>query len=139
MTFKSNTQPSCLYCGNGIAKATETIHLWKEPKTIAEIRASTNLKIVSWRYGYEPKKDDSITIAPAKTPGGHGDFYFEERVKSKVLIDTYSTWDGVSYVDEFFCNGTCCRRYAYRMARKTAVEASRRVRSENSQKRVEVD
>lgn len=115
MNFKSTTQPFCLTCSRKIAKATEHHFLRQSPQTLAQVKASTNRQVVFWRYADEPGE---LAVTYQKRPGGgYGDLEFETRAKSKTLIDEFSTWDGESYVDEFFCTGTCAQRYGYRMAR----------------------
>lgn len=101
MTFKSHKQPLCRACGKPIKKATENVWLYtKEPnyhhhgKVVVsdplpanktEAQKLVNQKIVSVRRGLDNK-----------------------------VIDFVSTWDGESYVDEFFCNRTVCAvGYAY--------------------------
>lgn len=32
-------------------------------------------------------------------------------------VSHFTTWDGESYVDEFFCKGSCATQFAYVMAR----------------------
>lgn len=102
-TFKSPTQPLCLNCGKKIAKATQSTWLGhKQSKPLTEVKASTNQQLVSWRFA---KKYDYAT---------------DTTTISKTEVDKYSTWDGESYVDEFFCNGTCRTEWAYAMA--TAIK-----------------
>ncbi len=37
--------------------------------------------------------------------------------KDERRVASFTTWDGESYVDEFFCKGTCATQFAYVMAR----------------------
>lgn len=114
MTFKSQTQPLCRYCGGKIRKWTKAVFLHipdehtvhkgyidveKLPQTKAECQQYTNAQITSVKRF---KKYDAVT----DTTTDRG-------------IDQFSTWDGETYEDEFFCNGTHARDFAYMIARQT--------------------
>lgn len=93
-------QPYCICCGDPIAKWTSTHHIgWSKlkageaPRTRADLAKLTNLQVVSVRYWQDRDDDD--------------------KPKGERMIDRYSTWDGVSYVDQYFCDGTCGSRFAY--------------------------
>lgn len=92
--------PLCRYCGGRIAKQPKTVWLRQSqpiggvtgskfvvveeyPTTIAQCQRLTNDKILSVR------KSDSGNIT------------------------RFSTWDGETYVDKFFCNGAHARNFAY--------------------------
>lgn len=108
MDFKSSTRPKCVCCGGPIAKRTwthwfrlaehrgdpidRTHVVEKYPTTRAECQAFVNEQVVSIR----------------RYPDG------DARLGS---VHCFSTWDGESYVDEFFCTGTCAQSYGYKMAR----------------------
>ena len=109
MVFQSDTQPLCRYCGKPIKKHTSTVYFVKErsalmrdsvhtrhivgsPTTKAEAQRMVNEQIVSVRRGTMYQLDPAI-------------------------VGQVSLWDGVSYEDEFFCNGTHAQRFAYVMAR----------------------
>jgi hypothetical protein len=110
MTYKSPKQPHCLWCGTRIAKATTrhnvvTPAMWRQsfreayasmPKTIADCHKLTNEKVVSVDYQYEQ------------------DYNFERT--GRRVVHSYSTWDGESYQDEFFCNGDHARQFGYAAA-----------------------
>lgn len=101
--------PLCRYCGEPIKKKTRTVYLRAReltpheqgphefcsyvqvealPATIAECRKLTNNQVVALK----------------RTEDGRAISYF-------------STWDGTSYVDDFFCNGDHARRFAYVFAK----------------------
>lgn len=112
--FRSPAQPRCRYCGGKIGKHTTTRYFVPEdqesfrqgslyldaikgtPRNRAEAQRLVNQKIVAVRYS-NPDVGDGRK---------HGRF-----------IDQVSLWDGESYVDQFFCGGTCVDRFAYAMAR----------------------
>jgi len=118
MTYRAKIQPHCLWCGKAIAKRTvrysfsEPTWLEKHPpldgefwKTLgvteeerptdkAGCQRLTNLKVASIDYGSQPKGDFSLR-----------------------RVFSFTAWDGVSYQDEFFCNGNDARYFAYAAAR----------------------
>jgi hypothetical protein len=110
--LKTSNPPRCVYCGKNIRKYTSPrswCHNTKVYRSLADVQRDSNQKVVSLSYG-EVMEGTSYwkkTIA------------LGAKVGERIVTD-YSTWDGESYVDEFFCNGTCCRRYAYKMARTFA-------------------
>jgi hypothetical protein len=113
MTYKSATPPHCLWCGKRIAKHTTrryviTIAMWKQafgdhyaslPKTLADCQKLTNEKVVSVDYQYET--DDTN---------------YEYKRTGRRVVHHYTTWDGESYQDEFFCNGDHARSFGYAAA-----------------------
>lgn len=108
MSFKSQEQPLCRCCGKRVPKFTERV--WVDDKetdygrrnghavgplySIAECQQRTNLRVVSVQY----------------------DRNADRGVKGR-KVWSFTTWDGESYVDAFFCGGTCVDRFAYVMAR----------------------
>lgn len=95
-------QPLCRYCGKPIAKRTErfwittrtdTVHrgdivVEALPRTVAEAQRLTNNRIVS-----------------------------VQRTLNKREIDSFTTWDGETYIDWAFCNGDHARLFGYAAAR----------------------
>jgi hypothetical protein len=96
MAFKSSTQPLCRWCGKRIRKDTDWVYCRDQepeekfrtaigryvvasPKTKAECQALVNETVVSVRRGHNSETKDRIY--------------------------SFGTWDGESYVDEFFCTG----------------------------------
>lgn len=114
MTYKSDTQPRCRYCGKPIRKETHTYwfgqggnaghssdfitYRAEKPMSKAEAQRLVNQQIVSVRREKYP------------APG-------EETFVSQV-----TTWDGESYADEFFCSGEHARYFAYAVLRAPAYE-----------------
>lgn len=103
----------CRYCGCDIPKVSVTHHLRygdeggkpanayrveREITDRAELARFTNHEIMSVRYT------------------AHGDRFGRR-------IDTFTTWDGASFVDEFFCNGRHAKLFAYTLAREGRVMA----------------
>lgn len=99
------TAPLCRYCGGPIAKKTvshfiETdpryvhhphqhlVNKGEEPRTKADCQRMVNQKVVSVRRSHEG-----------------------------TYIRYFSTWDGESYIDPFFCNGEHARLFGYSAAR----------------------
>lgn len=110
MTHKTATQPHCLWCGKRIPKATTrrnlvTPAMWKEsfdeayanrPKTLADCQKLTNEKVVSVDYQYEQDVNYDRT--------------------GRRVVHSYSTWDGESYMDPYFCNGDHAKNFGYAAA-----------------------
>lgn len=104
--------PLCRYCGKAIRKHTKWVFLrlrdnrtdykgaievdaW--PQTKEECQKYTNLQVISVkRHRHFDSSTDTVT---------------------DLGIDQFSTWDGETYVSEFFCNGDHARRFAYVMAK----------------------
>lgn len=81
--------PLCRYCGKPIPKETEVIHFRGDrepPRTREEAQRLTNRPIISIAY----------------------DAYEGVRYVQRI-----STWDGESYIDDFFCKGEHALRYGY--------------------------
>lgn len=109
---KGHLPPLCRYCGGQIAKyTTRTWVREKEPpsrggsayliiteklRSKADCQKHSNLPVVSVSYSYDT------------------DANFE-RTGPRHVTD-FTTWDGESYVDEFFCKGPCAHGYARMMA-----------------------
>lgn len=123
----------CINCGQRIPKKTHTVRI--EPPV--EYRAATT-KILMGREmpdlneraakpeGHRDVGEFSTTIYTANPPRTKADcqrFVNGEIVsvrrhwKDRTTIDEFSYWDGESYQDEFFHNGRCAQRFAYRAAR----------------------
>lgn len=108
MTYKSDVQPLCRYCGKPIAKRVDTIYFGRKthgrpefPATLDEARRLVNGKVVScrWmrmkdRFGYKAQ--------------GEPDHDY---------VAWVGVWDGESYEDEYFCTQVDARRLAYLYAR----------------------
>jgi hypothetical protein len=115
MSFKSPIQPLCHYCGKPIAKHTQSVYV-RDPRggvlgtlhtvegplhSKEECQRTVSDRVVS--VSYEP--DYSSLYVGGRAPG------------TPRLVASFTTWDGESWRDEFFCNGTCAARFAYLMAR----------------------
>lgn len=106
------TPPLCRTCGTPIAKAT-TNHRpagssppYRDPdpscpRTIDDCRKLTNEQVVRVEYTYRLDDESQRT----------GDRW----------IDSYSTWDGRTYVDEFFCTRSCAETLGRACARQNMV------------------
>lgn len=114
MTFKSDTQPFCRYCGKPIAKRVDTVYFGRKlhgrpefPKTTAEARRLVNGTVVSCRWQRYVSNDDPDRIPVYRTDGEPDHDY----------VAWVGVWDGESYEDEFFCTQVDARRFAYLYAR----------------------
>ena len=109
MTFQSDTQPLCRYCGKPIKKHTTTVYFVKE------------------RTQYMVDSDHTRYIVGAPTEWGEAQRMVNERIvavrrdtmyqRDRAIIGQASLWDEQSYEDEFFCNGSHAKKFAYVMAR----------------------
>jgi len=117
MAFISDTQPLCRYCGKPIKKHTRTLYFGA---------GETSQKISSDLVAYRPEKPTSkaeaqklvneqivsVGWAVQWCDGEDG-----SRVSERDYIDKATTWDGVSYVDEFFCTAEHARWFGYAAVR----------------------
>ena len=106
------SQPLCLWCGARIRKSTRTIRFKREPSQYDEV----NKGWISYSYGPLP-----MTIAECQQRTNHkvvsvkrGDPW--SAGQDQGAIWSCSTWDGESYVDEYFCNGDHAKRFGYAAA-----------------------
>jgi hypothetical protein len=108
MTFKSKTPPHCLWCNKAIPKYTENHSVLTPreygrrfddptvPRTKADCQKLINAVVVSVDYNYETDINYDRT--------------------GRRVVHSYSTWDGESYKDEYFCNGDHARCFGYAAA-----------------------
>lgn len=103
MGYVSEAQPLCRLCAKGIKKVTHahyfgertaqtfdySTHHVEQPKSKAEVQRLLNGTVVSIR---------------------------RDRINPEFVWHA-STWDGVSWVDEFFCNADHARQFGYAAAR----------------------
>jgi hypothetical protein len=113
MPFVSQIQPLCRYCAAPIKKHTHTVwfgmnqmgqtgystHMPDKPKSKAEAQRLVNQQIVSIGWSHHWVQQDG------------------RDVKVREYIDKITTWDGESYVDEFFCNAEHARWFGYAAVR----------------------
>jgi hypothetical protein len=106
MAVKLKKQPHCRWCGKAIAKHTEShfIKNWgvsafttNQLVTREDCTMLTNLLVLSVKYHYE-------TIDGERT--------------GRRTVMSYNTWDGESYVDEYFCSGEHAKSMGYAAAMK---------------------
>lgn len=123
MSFKSDKQPLCRFCGGKIKKVTESHSLWQnhwqkriDPTFVPETKVGYNNIETEINRSFEecvfPKTREeaqklfnqpiiSVRWCSDKSRG----------------IEIVSTWDGETYEDEFFCNGNHAKMFAYAAAR----------------------
>jgi hypothetical protein len=130
MSFKSKTQLYCRWCARPIRKATVTVQIVPKltenmkntaysryvagdlPKTKQECQIFTNQQIVATSR----RKVFDETLGAAKY----------DHPQIDVGISQFSEWDGESYVDPFFCSGTCAQKLGYAAAGSHHNIASKR-------------
>lgn len=107
--------PLCRYCGEPIKKMTCTVYVREgerrnyetdsararyiypaeRPRSMADCAKLSNDQVVSIRYGKKWVDD-------VETSTGN--------------VSIFTTWDGKSYVDDYFCNGDHARQFGYAAA-----------------------
>lgn len=105
--FKSPSQPFCVCCTKPIRKHTVTHWLRTDPAHVGH--SSDFIKHV-----YVPELPRSKEEAQRLT---NGKIVAVRRGRDAGTISQFNTWDGESYVDQFFCTGTCARDFGYICAR----------------------
>lgn len=107
MIFKSATQPLCRCCGKPIRKHTRTVY-------VREKLSDNEMKQDFWRYveGVAHKKADLVKFTNYQIVS------VSRLYNDKSRIGSFGEWDRESYVDEFFCSGTCAMTFAYAVAVK---------------------
>ena len=123
MPFVSAVPPLCRYCGKAIGKATRTVWFGEQkdahtdyatyrmakPASLEEAQKLVNEKLVHVRW-YKPPPVGRFYAGP-------------ERVAPAPYIERGGTWDGESYVDEFFCKQGHAQLFGYAAARGGQVMA----------------
>lgn len=107
MAHKGVTRPHCRFCGKAIAKY--TVNNWVEPEPRDTHRPN------NWtRYVYHhgtPLTSKADCQRHSNNPVVSVQYNDSNNVRS------FSTWDGETYRDPYFCSGKCAQQFAYMMAR----------------------
>lgn len=112
MTFKSETQPLCRYCGGKIKKVTQTRFLFQ-----SEWQARIDPDFVPRKFNRaEAECIYPKTREEAQRLFNHPIVHVTYAHPKERGIEKVSVWDGESYEDEFFCSGTHARWFANAMA-----------------------
>ena len=124
MVYKSSIQPLCRYCGGKIAKYTRSKSWWPHadaPLSREEAERMVNQELVSIRYDTTPSY-----VEASPHPRKNADGSLTEPLPGNTrYVRSISTWDGESYVDEFFCNGDHAKAFGYVCARDGRVTGDR--------------
>lgn len=98
--------PLCRYCGAQIKKRTTTFLLRKTP-------IPHNLNSAFWKElvvdSFPAEKGDCQRLTNYLVMS-------VTRSADRAHITGFTAWDGVSYVDKFFCDGNHAKEFAYVMA-----------------------
>ena len=126
MTYKSNEQPFCRWCGKAIPKRTTYVAV-NDPTSTARPADSE-----FWRHIYPEQrptsKDECQKLTNEKVVSVHYDYAEQNWIgeyPNRKLVESgarkvrdFRTWDGESYIDEFFCNGQHANWFGYAAAAK---------------------
>lgn len=121
MTFKSPTQPLCRNCGRRIRKRTALVRVKEKPSEYDR----PDLGFSSYHYGVLHTKADCQRVSNQKVVSVDYHEIWEDdpssaygdRTSRRGTVNTFTTWDGESYEDPYFCTGTCAKEFGYRAAR----------------------
>jgi hypothetical protein len=109
MSFKSKTQPLCRCCGKKIAK--HTVCYFMRPLDYVPFHSSETFIRGGFATKDEVQRAANGQVVSVKYNHAWGE---DER---RTSVYSAHLWDGESYVDAFFCKGTCSTLFAYVMAR----------------------
>lgn len=134
MAFKSEHQPYCRQCGKAIAKKTETVWPRREPPTSTLF--GRHVIVDTWPE--DKAACQRLVNEKVMAIKYHNVFQNGEVVGREIWW--FSTWDGVSYVDLFFCKGPCATAFAYMVANdrpnlisaRAFLEKGRRLKASNA-------
>lgn len=120
------TPPLCRYCGGPIRKDTKSIH-FRVPTTDTNFSGYVEVEALPQTKAEAQKLTNARVMSVRRTC--RLDYVTDKAID--IGINRITTWDGESYVDEFFCNGDHARRFAYASARaghctKAYTEATRK-------------
>ena len=105
MAFKSRTPPLCHCCGKPIPKQND----WHFVSNTGEISHGYNIAGPLYsKADCQRKTNHRVISLSYRTP-------FTTKAEQR-SVASFTTWDGESYKDEFFCSGPCIERFAYLMA-----------------------
>lgn len=138
VTFKSQTQPLCRYCGGHIAKHTTNVMVHeKQPKTTYEDdevvqqdgkwvktgkRITRNYAMGKFIVGAPETKEQAQTFVNEKVMSVRYDYETKDGERTgKKRISQLSVWDGETYVDQFFCTGDHAKLFGYSAANSGQV------------------
>lgn len=110
MRFKSDVQPLCRYCGEKIKKSTHTHFFGRREFKISEF---------GWtdRPERPQSKEEAQRLLNQKIVSLSWSLLYVEGESRRDYIDKVTTWDGESWMDEFFCKGDHAQRFGYAAAR----------------------
>lgn len=103
---QSITQPLCRCCGKPIPKHTETVFV-RDPGC-PEHQMVPGAVAGPLHSKDECRERTSQIVINVR--------FFADHVKYRRRVSYFTTWDGVSYADQFFCSGPCRDLFAYACA-----------------------
>jgi len=128
VTFKSPAQPLCRYCGAPIGKKTRSVFVHPRgeendrpyfcgvlsvdpenpPRSKADCQRLVNQTVVSVRYDdIWWRRDENGSLSADRSFGR--------------VVNSFATWDGESYEDQFFCSDKHAKMFGYASARSNHV------------------
>lgn len=110
MTFRSSTQPFCRWCARPIRKDVRTHfprrHGAKEAPRVLNPQRAHDV-VCYTREDCQRQVNESVISVVYSKHGEDGPRY----------VASFNTWDGESYVDQFFCTNRCAQALGYAAAR----------------------
>lgn len=108
MTFRSKEQPLCRCCGRAIKKRTHAVYVRDDSKRLEHQAGVFSRYLYLSRDKFPETKTDCQKLVNEQVVSVT---YFHDRT-----ISWFGTWDGESYIDEYFCTGECAKKWGYLMA-----------------------
>lgn len=109
MLFKANVQPLCRACGKGIKKYTQ--HFWVRPQKPLAMDRWIVVGVFTSKSEVEAiVKEQVVSVKYHTPPDG-------ER-----CVWSFTTWDGDSYEDQWFCTDSCAAAFGRLAVKVTDLE-----------------
>lgn len=120
--YKSKTQPLCRCCGRPIKKYATTVYVKDDLTKVEWGKSGLGCRQIDVPARLLSKQDcqrhsNQIVISVDYTI----DYKDDEPDQSTRRIHHFNEWDGETYVDQFFCTGTCAQRFGRLAADRTKL------------------
>lgn len=102
-------RPLCRYCGKPIAKRTRTVFFGRQQQKLDDYWSERTEKPRSKQEAQRLLNAEIVSVSWSAIGDDDGNKY----------VHKVTTWDGVRYVDPYFCNGSHAQKFAYACANMT--------------------